>query len=98
MAGDTFMMAIRTREDFEKLSIEELIREQQVRMKEIIKFEDKHILHKDKDESKPPFKPTMIESPSPSVRWRVISEELITITKLLDEKTRDKYGIGIDYY
>ena len=92
------MIALRTREDFENFSIEELIHEQQIRMKEIIKFEDKHILHKGKDDSKPPFKPTMIESPSPSVKWRVISEELITITKLLDEKTRDKYGIGIDYY
>lgn len=92
------MIAIRGREDFEKLSIEDLIHEQQIRMKEIIKFEDKHILHKDKNDSKPPFKPMMIESPSPSVRWRVISKELITITELLDEKTRDEYGIGIDYY
>ena len=92
------MIALRTREDFENLSIEELIHEQQKIMKEIIRFEDKHILHKDKDDSKPPFKPIMIESPSPSVRWRVISEELIIITKLLDEKTRNEYGIGIDYY
>ena len=49
------------------------------------------------DESEPPFKPTMISSPSPTVVWRVISEDLIMLTKLIDEKTRDEYGIGKDF-
>ena len=98
MAGDTFMMAIRTREDFEKLSLEELVLEQQKIMKHIMKFENKYILHNEKNESNKEPEIMMIESPSPTVKWRVISEELITITKLIDDKTRDEYGIGIELY
>ena len=91
------MIAIRTREEFEKMSVVELVNEQQKIMNKIIQFEDKYILHKEKDTSQPPFKPTMLVSPSPTVVWRVISKELIIITNLIDEKTRDKNGIGIDF-
>lgn len=92
------MIAIRNKEEFEKMSVEELILEQQTIMKSIMEFENKHILHNDNENENKPFEPSMIICPSPSVVWRVISEELIIITKLLDEKTRDENGIGIDYY
>lgn len=96
--GDDTMIIPRSKEDYENKSVEELVKEQQLIMNKIIEFENQYILKTNKDdESEPPFKPTMISSPSPTVVWRVISEDLIMLTKLIDEKTRDEYGIGKDF-
>ena len=40
----------------------------------------------------------ILVNPSPTVEWRVLSKDLIMLTELIDEKTRDTDGIGIDFY
>lgn len=86
------MVIPRFRKDYENKSIKELVKEQQEIMQQIISFENRYILEteeKDDDE--------IMMCPSPTVIWRCASEDLIMITQLIDEKTRDKNGIGIDF-
>ena len=92
------MIIPRSKEEYENKTVEELVKEQQMIMNKIIEFENQYILKTNTgDESEPPFEKRMISSPSPTVVWRVISEDLIMLTKLIDEKTRDEYGIGKDF-
>ena len=90
------MIVIRSREDFEKMSVEELVKEQQALMRDITRFENKYILKTNKKDSDN-LDLESIVSPSPTVVWRIESEKLLMITKIIDEKTRNKYGIGIDF-
>lgn len=88
------MMIIRTKEDFKDMSVEELVIEEQKLIKRILKFEDEYILKKTSNDSLNSY---VIENPSPTVIWRCDSEELVIITQLIDEKTRDEHGIGIEF-
>ena len=89
------MIAPRFKKDYENKSIEELVKEQQKIMKNIIDFENKYILKTEKRYENP--EAVIIRDPSPTVRWRVDSIDLVMITNLIDEKTRDENGVGIDF-
>ena len=89
------MIAPKFRKDYENKTLEELIKEQQKIMNDIIKFENKYILKKEKIKRNPDE--IIIRSPGPTVRWRVDSMDLVMITNLIDEKTRDEYGFGMDF-
>ena len=89
------MIVPRFKKDYEDKTIEELVKEKQSIMKDIIDFENKYILKTKKICEDP--KGMIIRHPSPTTVWRVQSEDLIMITKLIDEKTRDKHGLGIDF-
>lgn len=89
------MLIPRFKKDYEKKTLEELILEQQAMMNKIIRFENKYILKKSKCNK---IDDEILTDPSPTVMWRVLSKDLIMLTELIDEKTRDTDGIGIDFY
>lgn len=87
------MVIPRFKKDYENKTIEELVKEQQSIIKEIIDFENKFILKTKKKEKED----QTLRDPSPTVVWRVRCMDLIMITELIDEKTRDEHGFGIDF-
>lgn len=89
------MLVTRAKEDYKDKSIKDLVLEQQQIMKLIIKFENDYIL--EKTEPDIPSDIAIIQDPSLTVEWRVLSRDLIMLTELIDEKTRDENGIGIEF-
>ena len=89
------MLVPRFKKDYEEKSLEDLIKEQQSIMKRIVSFENKYILKNYKGLQN---NCDILVNPSPTVEWRVLSKDLIMLTELIDEKTRDTDGIGIDFY
>lgn len=83
------MVIPKRKEDYENKSVEELVKEQQEIMKQIINFENMYILNTEVKVASP------IISPSPTVRWRVNFMNLVMITESIDEKTRDENGVGM---
>lgn len=85
------MIVPRWKEEYQDKSIEELMKEQQKVMKEIMDFENQYVL-----KTKPIKDPDAINwHPAPDVVWRVLSMDLVMLTQLIDEKTRDENGMGI---
>ena len=59
-------------------------------MNQIMDFEDQYVL-----KTKPIKNPEAMNcDPMPDVRWRVWSMDLVMLTQLIDEKTRDESGCG----
>ena len=84
------MMVPRWKEEYQDKSIKELMKEQQKVMNQIMDFEDQYVL-----KTKPIKNPEAMNcDPMPDVRWRVWSMDLVMLTQLIDEKTRDESGCG----
>lgn len=88
-------MIVSLSEEFLKdKSLNELIKERQQLMFEIMDFENKYIL-KTKELSE--IEKSVIVDPSPTVVWRTNIESLENYNKVIDNKTRDETGMGIDF-
>lgn len=88
-------MIVSLSEEFLKdKSLNELIKERQHLMFEIMDFENKYIL-KTKELSE--IEKSVIVDPSPTVVWRTNIESLENYNKVIDNKTRDETGMGIDF-
>lgn len=85
------MIVPMSRKDYENKSIEELIKDRQRIMQEIIKIEneDFYINPISTNENKP-FKPKMMMSPSPETIWEVLNVDLKMITELIEEHNVDE--------
>ena len=81
------------KEDYENKTIEELVMVQKKLIKEILDFENEYILKTREKKIIEEYR-----TPSSTVVWRGNLISLETINKLLDEKTRDEDGIGIDFH
>ena len=88
-------MIVSLSEEFLKdKSLNELIKERQQLMFKIMDFENKYIL-KTKELSE--MEKCVIVDPSPTVVWRTNIESLENYNKVIDNKTRDETGMGIDF-
>lgn len=88
-------MIVSLSEEFLKdKSLNELIKERQQLMFKIMDFENKYIL-KTKELSE--IEKSVIVDPSPTVVWRTNIESLENYNKVIDNKTRDETGMGIDF-
>lgn len=84
--GDN-MVIPRFKEDFTNKNLKELLQERQTVLKEIIRIEKESFFqHKILDEF------GMLRHPTPEVIWSVLNDDLIMLTELIKEKSRNEEG------
>ena len=81
------MIIPRFKEEFANKTLKELLQERQTVLKEIIRIENESFLeHKILDEF------GMLKHPTPEVIWGVLNDDLMMLTILIEEKSRNEEG------